>query len=83
MFVLFDGIKGTLTYFENDTEKFSYQLGDEFLNKDMFFSVCFCNTGNLVELINRKENDLSINRNQEIQPPLDIKNISSLFGLED
>ena len=39
IFIAFDGVNGVVKFFENDDEKASIDLGNEFIGKDMFFNV--------------------------------------------
>ena len=63
MFILFDGIAGSVRYFENDTERKYINLGNDFVGKYMFLSVLFGNEDNQFEIINHPV--INLERKQE------------------
>ena len=55
MFILFDGSSGSIKYFENDIERKHIDLGNDFVDTDMFFTVQFGCKDNQVDIVNREE----------------------------
>ena len=77
MFILFDGVNGSIRFFENDVEKKHIHLGNDFVNKDLYLTVQFGCKGNQVDIINRP--DVSIKNKSE----LDLKKISKMVDLRN
>ena len=56
MIILFDSTTGNIKYLENETERVSLDLGNDFINKDLFLTVCFHRKQNKVQIIDPNEN---------------------------
>lgn len=79
MIILFDSTTGNIKYLENETERVSLDLGNDFINKDLFLTVCFHRKQNKVQIIDPNENQ---NHNSK-KNQLDIQKLSQILNLKD